>query len=615
MKKTKQISEMQLLMTPPSDMDHLHAWIQRYTGLDFPRQTISRFSTSNPFEFIWLVYRAIMDGKAESFLSIAGRDSLKTLSLSVIDLLAFLMDERDAVHCAMTSQQGSRARAYLENFLHSVPLLKSAIVKQNTRELRLEINNKKVGIEILAATPKAVQGAHCSFLSWDELASSMEPANLRAYKDSHGILGSSHKQKPGIVVKISSRQTGHSVVEEELRDAARTGIKVLRWTTIDTMERCPDDRSGTTPTPLWVNPLKGEVYTEVEFDQIDEGKKTSFQKTEDTFDGCRSCAIAAFCCGDSKKQQSTSKLLRTVDDVVNKIRLAGSWDWGVAQIMSMKPSSEGLVYFEFDRHLHVPGWNKMWEALTGMASPAEITRDQFVSELKKRGGTFYAGIDWGWSAPSTCVVVGIDRTEKVYVLEAVGKTYTSDPDFISFIRNTIHRKYDIQMYCPDIANGSGNALIRQAGLPTTSDIDKSKSLGINLVKGLLRVPGTNGVSRIFFAPDLQSTVSGIPGILEEFELYHKKTDAAGRILDDSDPEGADHYLDSMRYLVYWLFGRSRMRMASEYTATNAATRPMSNIPSLEEIARANGIQFIDNREKTPEETVEDGPRGPVFTWT
>jgi len=620
------LTETQLLMTPAGDIDHLHAWILKFTGLDFPKKTVSRFSTSNPTDFIWNNYSAIMDGRPYASLGLAGRDSFKTLALSILDLLSFLHDARHTVHIAMTTQQGSRARNYLDRYINRIDLLRNAVVKQNTREISLNIGGQNVGMEILPATPKAVQGAHCALLTFDEVASSMEPKNVQAYRDAHGILGSSEKGKPAVIVKITSRQAGYSLAEEELRNAAKSGLVIHKWTTLDATERCPDERSGTIKQPLWINPLRDEKYTDEEYKHLAAARKEGFLYSTDTFDKCRTCPIAAFCCGDLKKQESNSPLLRTIDDVINKIRLSGSWDWGVAQIMSMKPSSEGLVYFEFDRQVHVPGWDAMWISLTGQKPTEPVNRETFTAELKKRGALFYAGIDWGWSSPSTCVVLAVDRREMVYVIDTMGRTLTSDPEFIELVRTTLHRKYDIQMYCPDLANGSGNSLLRQADLPTTDEIDKKINMGVNLVKGLLRVPGTNGASRLFFAPDIASSNAGHAGMLEEFELYHKKMDATNRILDNDDPHDShNHYMDALRYCVYWLFGRMRMKVGTDYMLPDQVdpfSGDRSNIPTLDQISLQHGIQYTDNRHvldepnKGPDDPDDGGrPGGAIWSWT
>ncbi len=615
MSRTISVSEQQLLMTPASDPEHLHAWIKRFTGLDMPGQTISKFSDSNPMDFIWRVYSALMQGKSSHFLIIAGRDSGKTLSLSIIDLLAFLHDGRNTVHIAMTNQQAGRARSYLDRFINKQPIIRQSILKQNTREIRLNINGEEVGLEVIPATPKAVQGAHCSFLTFDEIASSMEPSNLRAYADSHGIVGSSTNGKPGVTVKITSRQKGNSLAEIELREAAKSGIEVLKWTTIDMTEKCPVERCGDILTPIWVNPLKGFKLSESEYENVSLLKKDGFELTSETCNLCITCPLVPFCLGTLRHQKSKSVLLRKIDDVIAKIRMSGSWDWGVAQIMSMRPSTEGLVYFEFDRSIHVPGWAAMWKTLTGHENPI-ADRDAFVAELKRRRATFYGAVDWGWSSPSTCVVMAVDQREICYVVEAIGRVYTPDPEFIEYLRTVVQPKYNIQMYCPDLANGSGNALLKQAGLPCTDDIDKNISLGINLVKGLLRVPGTNGMTRIFFAPDLMTQTPGKEGIIEEFESYSKKKDVSGKIMDDEDPqEGSDHYLDALRYMVYWLFGRMRMKSGSDFFDAPRQKKE-SNVPSLDQIVREHGLHVVDNREDVPEEPSEDArPGGALWSWS
>src|SRR5581483_9050863 len=99
-----------------------------------------------------------------------------------------------------------------------------------------------------------------------------------------------------------------------------------------------------------------------------------------------------------KKQTSTSPILRDVDDVINKVVSSGSHEWVLSQILSQQPSSEGLVYFEFNRAVHIPGCDAMWKTLTG-EDQVNVTREQFVNRAR-RMCTFIAGVDWGWSNPS-----------------------------------------------------------------------------------------------------------------------------------------------------------------------------------------------------------------------
>jgi hypothetical protein len=181
------------------------------------------------------------------------------------------------------------------------------------------------------------------------------------------------------------------------------------------------------------------------------------------------------------------------------------------------------------------------------------------------------------------------------------------------------------MYIPDIANGSGCTLIGQAGLPVPDkkEIDKSIGLGINVVKGIMKVPGTNNRTRLFIAPDLESQVSGVPGIIEEFELYHKPTDINGKVIDGADPvDETNHYLDPLRYWAVWYFAKKRLSMGNEPTQQDIKKKRENNLPSNQDILVQQNIPFIDNRESFGKKDDDDDggndgspPSGPIFTWT
>jgi len=530
------------LMAPLTSKRHLQLWLKGHLGFTLPDQSVTKFANSNPLDFVWMVYRAIMDGKPLRIMALSGRDSGKTVALSVIDLLAMLHDQRSALHSAMTSAQATRARDYLQSYLLKNPILRSSIVTENQKLIELRVGGEKVGLELISLTPKAVQGAHYSLVSTDELASSMDPQQIKAYRDLSGVAGS-HKLsgKPAVIVKITSRQSGASLAEQELKNAHKTGIVVVNWTTIDCMKACPPERSGTVVSPMNINVIKGLAFNDEEFVRMKD--KDGFDRTEDTRDGCLKCPLLHYCQGRARFQTSESALLREIDDVITKVNDANSHEWVLSQLLSQQASSDGLVYPEFNPTIHIPGWDVMWEKLTGEPPLNPVNREMFIRELKRRGATFIAGVDWGYTAPATCVVLAIDDRDNIFVVEATGRVRYDDPEWVEVIKTQIHPKYDVQMYLPDAENPSGISLLRKADLPV-AEIDKgpgSVKAGVNIVKGLLKIPGTNNRARIYFAPDIKPTATDIPGILEEFGLYAKEIDAAGQVQDDKYRKGNDHY--------------------------------------------------------------------------
>ena len=86
-------SDVELLMTPFEDIDHMQAWLQRWIGLTLPDVKITKYANSTPAAFVWEVYRAIMDGTPLHIMGLSGRDSGKTVALSIMDILSILHDQ------------------------------------------------------------------------------------------------------------------------------------------------------------------------------------------------------------------------------------------------------------------------------------------------------------------------------------------------------------------------------------------------------------------------------------------------------------------------------------------------------------------------------------------
>jgi hypothetical protein len=597
--KSQEVSEVEMLMTPLTDPEHLQLWLQKFIGLTLPDVKITKYANATPLSFVWEVYRAIMDGKSLHIMGLSGRDSGKTVALSIMDLLSILHDQRAGLHSAMTKAQATRARDYLTQYINKQPLLRDAVTKDNTTKLDLMIGGSEVGLELISLTPKAVQGAHYSFVSVDELASSMDPQQIKAYRDLSGIPGTSSKGKPAVIVKITSRQSGASLAEMEVKNAHKSGIVIRKWTTIDSMKKCEDWRSGTEPLPLWINITKGLRYTEEEYRQVAESEKEGFEFQPDTFKGCYSCPLAVYCQGQAKKQTGNSVLLRSVDDVIAKVNAAGSHEWVLSQIMSLQPSNQGLVYPDFNQDIHIKSWDQMYEILTDEKFPSKVTRDIWYKEARKRGVIFYGGIDWGYANPSTAVVFGVDQRDRIYVVEAVGALGKNDSEWVEFVKANIHYKWNVHMWMPDSESKSGLDFLKKAGLPRV-EIDKgpgSVLKGINIVRSKLRVPGTNSETLIYFNSELPRQISdNHPGIIEEFAMYSKEQDAAGNVMDNKVIKANDHHLDALRYAIYWLYGKAVAQAVFATTGGYNATHYPS--PTGPQLAEMQGINFQDNREET-----------------
>jgi hypothetical protein len=429
-------------------------------------------------------------------------------------------------------------------------------------------------------------GPHVPLVVVDEI-DTVTGESVKAFKDIAGMLDSKGKRK-AMRVGISTRKSRYGLMNQQIEDAEKSGRTIKKWTVLEFSERCPDSRSGTKPTVAYYNEDDLSIITEDIFNQLSVQKQNEYRKNTFPGEKCLTCPIGALCLGDSKKQTSTSSMLKPISDPIKKAMENGA-DWAISQLFNLKPSVEGIIYKEFDEKLHVKDWNGMWKVLTGLNYPGTCTHDIFVKKCHQMKLPSYAGIDWGWSNPSTLVVFFIDNRENVYVVRTEGQTYTNNPTWIQTIKAKWHNMYRVQLYYPDLANPGDAVTMKQEGLPCPSEQTKDTKGGIQIVKKWLRSLASPE-PKIFFAKETCAH------IIHEFQMYHYKLDAAGRVTDEPD-KGSDHWLDAMRYAMYDLFGKAKMVYADDLDlGSSRAVDSQGNylkMPSPEEFVRSRGILAHD----------------------
>jgi hypothetical protein len=412
---------------------------------------------------------------------------------------------------------------------------------------------------------------------------------LRAFKDISGMLDSKRGRK-ALRVGISTRKSRYGLMNQQIEEAEQAGRTIKRWTTLEFNQRCSDERSGVDPISAYVNQESLEVITAEVWEKKDKARQNEFFLNEFPGSGCLTCPMASLCLGDSKKQVSTSNMLKPISDAIKKTRENGP-DWAISQLYNLKPSVEGIIYKEFDEKHHIKNWNEMWLLLTGVEYPGECDHDTFIKKCHSMGLTCYAGIDWGWSNPSTVVFFFVDNRENIYVVRCEGRTFTNNPSWVQIIKNKWHHMYRCQLYFPDMANPGDGVTMRTEGLPCPSEQTKDTPGGIQVVKKWLRSMASP-IPKIFFARDTCQP------IIQEFYLYHFKTDAAGIITEDPEKEH-DHWLDALRYAMYGLFGKNRMVMGTlgvedNYEQLVDRNGNFKRQPTPEEFAATRGIKVNPN---------------------
>ena len=546
--------------------------------------------------------------------------SHNTLGVAITESALMFHDRRGAVHIGAIEKQAKRAYSYFQTFLQKnkeilSPLVEKSVIEKTT----LIIDNEPVTLECLPCTMSSLNGPHEACCVMDEL-DTLSPEGLSAYKQINGIpVRHRLTGAPPVKIGISTRKSAYGLVQRQMDTALAQGRSIKIWNQIDLTERCEPSRHGTEEITLFVDQMRMHHVPQEEFEKLTEDKKKDYIAYQAT-DGCAKCPLFSVCLGDLKNQDpemtaEKSTMITGINDLITRIKGADT-DWVLAELMCLKPSTEGLVFKEFEKSRHVVSWNKMWEKLTKEIPTEEIDEVKFLKEIHKRKLPIYGGIDWGWSAPSTFIAAAVDQDDNVFVLRAFGLTKTNDPTFIHLVKTKFHRLYRIQMYYPDIANGSAVDLMKTAGLPVASKIDKSENLGVQVIKRLLNTPGTSEVK--LFISDENCAM-----MVHEFERYHYEKDGAGETIDGKFAKEFDHTIDPLRYILTAVMGKSRFIISHDMLSIDidkplrAEDGSYYRAPSFYELARENSIQVTPtesrpfNRGDTEE---EEEPGGMLWSF-
>jgi hypothetical protein len=611
--KTRTLSlekETKLFLKPCKTPKELAAWIKRYLNLHLPDVTVSRYSDTNPLQVIWQVYDICVNknnpNNVQELLFVAGRGSGKTLGMAIAELMILLHDKREVAHVGAILSQAERCYNYQKNFLLNrkikplvarpdLPEEERILEKANMSKSVFNVDGEKLTLEVLPCTLKATNGPHVPLVVVDEI-DTVSGEGVKAFKEISGMLDS-RQNKKALRVGISTRKSRYGLMNQKIEEMEKTSDNtrsVYRWTAFEFTERCPDSRSGTKEIDLWVNQEKMEVLSNQEFSKKDAVKRKEYFQHK-ALEGCATCPLFSICLTDAKKQTSTSPMLKTIDELVQKVRSEGA-DWALAQLMNLKPSVEGIIFREFEERLHIKTWNQMWLTLTGKEFPGECTHDMFIKKCHELQIPCYAGIDWGFTSPNTVVYFFVDKRENIYVVKCDGMTYISQPTWIHHIKTKYNSIYRCQLYVPDSADQGAIQEMKKAGLPVANQTDKGQIMtGIQVIKKFMKQPGSTE-PKIFFARETCQP------ILNELNMYHYKLDAAGTVTDDPDSE-YDHWIDALRYPMTLLFSKSMIVLGGglELGINTNFIDNMGNfnrMPSPAEFAQARGIKLNEQVQDT-----------------
>ncbi len=554
---------------------HLAAWIRQFIGVDLPDSMVcddekhAEPTNSSPMDFIWEVYYKAIDGTDWDFervLAYAARDSYKTLSFSILEILAMFHMRRSVAHMAAQEDQAQKCAQYVDGFL-SKPYFRDYVSGNNKRTLEVswyetadrqirypwklfealskrgDVNEKdfvqkKYYIHIIVATMRGANSEHVPMLCLDEL----DLAPEKPYKEALSIPCPSEDGKPPIILMTSTRKFGFGLVQKEIDEAAETGLQIRHWNLIDVTKACPPERHlpEEPRLKLFYNTESLKVIQESDYEMLSPEEQNRWFGA-DGYTGCiKNCALFASCRGRlATKQKSKAKQLKDIRDVANTFkRRAKDPEYAKAQLLCWKPGNIGLIYPLLAPELHFRTAAQMAEMISGDTYPEDTPKSRLADVMRASGAKFFAGMDFGYTH-AFVVVLGCLWGQTLYIFEVISVTEMELGQRLELCKRLI-LPYNPLIYA-DPENPSDIKSFTRAGFRMAS-FKKDVLEGISAVRAKV-MPTLNSVPEVYFlAGD-----SGCELLFNRLRQYHWMIDAAGKPTDEPDDTDDDE-CDAMRYL-------------------------------------------------------------------
>src|ERR1035437_7460694 len=203
----KEFAEM--MFSPLESSEDIKDWARSFLDLELPLEITDPGSTSSPLDSIWQIYNAAKNNSGDvtpNFILMSCREGMKTVSVSILELLIMLHFSRTVAHAAATETQSSVSIGYINDFVTNISPLLEAMgwesMTQNKRTIQYRTPSGDTPfIKILICTAKGMNSLHANFLFLDEL----DLADSQAIKQGKNITGFS-RGFHGIKVYLSTRK-------------------------------------------------------------------------------------------------------------------------------------------------------------------------------------------------------------------------------------------------------------------------------------------------------------------------------------------------------------------------------------------------------------------------
>jgi len=560
-----------MLFTPCATKEHLSRWVQTFIGIHFPDAVVCEESNSSPMDALWTLYSKAISNDDEDFsrvMSYAARGTYKTLSASVLEVALVLHTPRNIAHLAATQDQSGKAQSYCRDFF-AKPYLCDFRMGQNIKKIDVcRFSNERTGIhltekewqvlsddektlferkdnyiQIVTLTLQGANSAHTELLVVDEV-DTVPTQNRGAYEEAKHIPDPRNGLNP-ITLLTSTRKFSYGLVQKEIDEAAKSGLKVFHWNAVDVAQACtPDRHKPELPkVQLYVNDSELTTVSEEAYSKFDVAMQSKFTQHEG-FGGCATCSLFSVCKSRlATHQTSKSPLLKPITWLRNRLKEV-STGMALTQIMCRQPDSTGLIYPKLDRAIHVKTASEIAQMVTGRTAPQHLDKGTLLRILVDRGCKFVSGMDFGFTHPFSCITMAV-WGQNAFVVDCVSRSGLELDDKVAVCEH-------LRVLNPTI----------HADTEAPADIETFKRRGFQMkgaIKGRGSVKSGIEIVRMKIQPALGPPtlffLAGDPDVefaFQQLKMYHFVTDEGGNISDEPEKVDDDS-ADAARYGIVGTF--------------------------------------------------------------
>jgi len=483
------------------DPIQLHRFIQSICGYKIPTKRVCPEHCS-PFEFI---ADSFFD-KVSKFLVIANRNGGKTQNFGILNAIDALCKPT----CEIASVGAIEDQAN-KCYQYTVAILKKSFFKPLlSKEPMISKTRLDNGAEIsiLPGTMSGVNGPHPQRTNFDEV----ELTQWKILQEFMSMAKSS-KTVPSCVRITSTRKFPHGPMQKLINEKDQRSFKMYMWCIWETIEPCPDYRSGTVPCfvlisdPVTKGIYQAKVFSDNKDDYLKEFPLDVISKNREKYTGCLSCPLVEICQTKAKNSDGYYDIKDTIDKFTGMDRT--TWD---AQWECKKPGRDGLVYGEFDESIHV------------------IPQENFKFNPNFRTITAQ---DWGYEDPAATAFIQFLPNGDAVMFDEMYERRKQTPVLIKHYLKPKNDLYRPEVWLADPENPDAIAQMETAGFPVQEAV-KDIEGGIEKVRSWLRT--ADGYVRLYIT-------SNCVNAIEEFNSYSYPEKGGNKPLDKNN-----HLMDCIRYI-------------------------------------------------------------------